>query len=207
LGSKLHRLRQTAVGVVNVAKIRATLILSGSHITENLFMLTMLRHLLAILLLPFMVVVVVPSWLRSTFLASDSHWADGAPIAWLSRLAGAALLIAGCVLFSWCVSLFARIGQGTLAPWDPTRNMVAVGPYRFVRNPMITSVALMLTGQAFFWGSWVTAMWAGIFVLINHVYFLLLEEPGLEQRFGEPYNIYKANVPRWLPRIKPRSDR
>jgi protein-S-isoprenylcysteine O-methyltransferase Ste14 len=44
--------------------------------------------------------------------------------------------------------LFAKVGQGTLAPWDPTRNLVAVGPYRFVRNPMISGVALMLMGQA-----------------------------------------------------------
>jgi protein-S-isoprenylcysteine O-methyltransferase Ste14 len=34
--------------------------------------------------------------------------------------------------------------------WDPTRNLVAVGPYRFVRNPMIIGVALMLFGQAMF---------------------------------------------------------
>jgi protein-S-isoprenylcysteine O-methyltransferase Ste14 len=81
--------------------------------------------------------------------------------------------------------------------------MVAVGPYRHVRNPMISGVALMLAGQAIFWGSWVTATWAGLFVLINHLYLVLSEEPGLERRFGEPYRVYKANVPRWLPRIKP----
>ena len=81
--------------------------------------------------------------------------------------------------------------------------MVAVGPYRFVRNPMISGVALMLAGQALLWGSWVITIWASLFVLINHVYFVLAEEPGLERRFGEPYRIYKANVPRWLPRMKP----
>jgi protein-S-isoprenylcysteine O-methyltransferase Ste14 len=145
----------------------------------------------------------MPFWLLVAFTASDSRWVDGSTIAWSCRFVGGALIVVGFALFCWCVSLFARVGQGTLAPWDPTRNLVLVGPYRFVRNPMIISVALMLAGQALLWGSWVVAIWAGLFVLINHVYFVLSEEPGLERRFGEPYRVYKANVPRWLPRIKP----
>jgi protein-S-isoprenylcysteine O-methyltransferase Ste14 len=100
------------------------------------------------------------------------------------------------------VGLFARVGRGTLAPWDPTRKLVAVGPYRYVRNPMISGVALMLLGQALFWPSVAIAIWAGLFILINHLYFIFSEEPGLESRFGENYRQYKANVPRWLPRIR-----
>jgi protein-S-isoprenylcysteine O-methyltransferase Ste14 len=165
-------------------------------------MLTTLRHLLAILLLPFMVVVVIPSWLLTAFSTSDTRWADGSSIVWLPRSAGGVLAAAGLALFCWCVTLFARVGQGTLAPWDPTRNLVAVGPYRFVRNPMISGVALMLLGQALFRGSRLLAIWAGIFILVNHTYFLLSEEPGLERRFGDNYRVYKANVPRWVPRIK-----
>jgi protein-S-isoprenylcysteine O-methyltransferase Ste14 len=166
-------------------------------------MLNLLRHLLAILLLPFLVVVVVPQWLRSAFAAGDTGWNGGAPLAWPARAAGVVVLLAGFALFSWCVALFARVGQGTLAPWDPTRNLVAAGPYRLVRNPMIGGVVLMLAGEALVWGSWLIGLWMGVFVLINHAYFLLLEEPGLEARFGEPYRRYKANVPRWLPRLRP----
>jgi protein-S-isoprenylcysteine O-methyltransferase Ste14 len=164
-------------------------------------MLTVVRHLMAILALPFLVVVVVPYGLLNRFAAVDTRWNDGSPLGWLSRLAGVVLFMAGLGLFGWCVSLFARVGRGTLAPWDPTRNLVAVGPYRFVRNPMISGVALMLAGQAVFWGSWIMGLWAGFFVLVNHLYFVLSEEPGLERRFGESYRIYKASVPRWLPRI------
>ena len=166
-------------------------------------MLAMLRHLLSILLLPFLVVVVVPYWLLTAFAASDTRWSDDSLVVWLSCSAGAVFIIAGFVLFSWCASLFTKVGQGTLAPWDPTHNLVAVGAYRFVRNPMISGVALMLMGQALLWGSWLTGMWAGIFVCGNHIYFVLSEEPGLERRFGESYRVYKANVPRWIPRIRP----
>jgi protein-S-isoprenylcysteine O-methyltransferase Ste14 len=162
-----------------------------------------LRHLLSILLLPFLVVVGVPYWLLTAFAASDSRWSDSALIAWLCRSVGAVVILLGLALFSWCVSLFARVGQGTLAPWDPTRNLVAIGPYRFVRNPMISGMALVLLGKALIWGSWAISLWACVFVGISHVYFVLLEEPGLEERFGENYCVYKANVPRWIPRLRP----
>ena len=163
-------------------------------------MLATLRHLLSILLLPFLVVVVVPYWLLNRFAPGDSRWADVSTLVWLLRTAGTLLLVVGFVLFSWCVSLFARVGRGTLAPWDPTRNLVAAGPYRYVRNPMISGMALMLLGQALLWGSWSLAVWFCAFVFINHVYFVLSEEPGLEKRFGKSYHLYKANVPRWIPR-------
>lgn len=158
------------------------------------------RHLLSVLLLPFLVVVIVPYWLLNKFAARHNPWEDASLLVWLSRLAGGGLLIVGLGLFSWCVSLFARFGRGTLAPWDPTRSLVVMGPYRYVRNPMISGVALMLLGQALLWSSGVLGIWAGSFVIINHIYFILIEEPGLERRFGENYRLYKANVPRWMPR-------
>ncbi len=68
---------------------------------------------------------------------------------------------------------------------------------------MISGVATALVGQALTWGSWVLGSWAAVFVVVNHVYFVLSEEPGLERRFGESYRLYKANVPRWLPRLTP----
>jgi protein-S-isoprenylcysteine O-methyltransferase Ste14 len=164
-------------------------------------MLMKLRHVLSILFLPFLVVVIVPFWLLNIFVFYDTRWTNGLLIAWLLRVAGAVSVICGLALFSWCVSLFARIGQGTLAPWDPTHNLVAIGPYRFVRNPMIIGVALMLVGQALFWGSWLVGSWACLFAMINHIYFVLSEEPGLAKRFGGAYRVYKANVPRWVPRM------
>jgi protein-S-isoprenylcysteine O-methyltransferase Ste14 len=36
---------------------------------------------------------------------------------------------------------------------------------------------------------------------VNSVYFPLSEEKGLERRFGDDYRTYKANVPRWIPRV------
>ena len=160
-----------------------------------------LRHLLSVLILPFMVVVALPAWLLSS--AADTRWSPDLTLRWLPQLAGLLVAAAGLALFIWCVSLFASVGRGTLAPWDPTQNLVAAGPYRFVRNPMISAVALLLIGQALFFGSRFVGIWAGLVLLINHIYFIVSEEPGLEQRFGENYRRYKASVPRWFPRLRP----
>jgi protein-S-isoprenylcysteine O-methyltransferase Ste14 len=166
----------------------------------NLF--SVFRHILAILLLPFMVVVVIPWALESALAEFDSRWVDWA---WLARLGGAILILAGLGLFAWCTDLLARIGRGTLAPWAPTAGLVSNGPYRYMRNPMISGVAAILIGEAMWWGSWVLGAWALLFLVINHVYFIYSEEPGLEKRFGEGYRAYKAKVPRWLPRFTPSS--
>jgi protein-S-isoprenylcysteine O-methyltransferase Ste14 len=160
----------------------------------------LLRHLLSIALLPFLVVVVVPWALLRDF--PDASPADP----WVFRprvFVGAAVFVWGFAFFAWCVSLFARVGRGTLAPWDPTRHLVVAGPYRFVRNPMISGVALMLFGEAAFWGSVAVGLWTASFLAINHLYFVLSEEPGLERRFGQEYRAYKAEVPRWIPRLRP----
>jgi protein-S-isoprenylcysteine O-methyltransferase Ste14 len=164
--------------------------------------MTILRHLLSILLLPFVVTVVVPRWLLGMDVESFG-WGGALAVDGISRVAGAVVFAIGFGLFAWCVALFARVGQGTLAPWDPTQRLVAVGPYRHVRNPMISGVWLMLAGEALWWRSGVLALWAGVFLLINHTYFLLSEEPGMERRFGASYRVYRRHVPRWLPRVKP----
>jgi protein-S-isoprenylcysteine O-methyltransferase Ste14 len=163
-------------------------------------MITVLRHLVSILLLPCVVVVVVPLWLLTSWGDVDLQW-HGVLLTHTGRAVGSLIFVAGLLLFSWCVILFAHVGKGTLAPWDPTRRLVAVGPYRYIRNPMISAVATMLVGEAFFFGSAALAGWSGLFVAVNHVYFLVSEEPALERRFGSAYVDYKHHVPRWLPRI------
>lgn len=157
------------------------------------------RHLFSVLLLPFVVVVIVPRWLLGLWGTRDVRWTETA-VAPVGQVVGTVVFVAGLSLFIWCLVLFARVGRGTLAPWDPTRRLVVVGPYRYVRNPMIGAVAAMLLGEAFFFGSVLVAGWAVLFILVNHVYFLVSEEPGLQRRFGTAFVEYKKRVPRWLPR-------
>ncbi len=109
----------------------------------------------------------------------------------------------GFALAVWTVRLFVRVGQGTPAPWDPPQRLVVQGPYRHVRNPMITSVIAMLAAESLLLASWPLAAWMLVFTAVNAVYFPFSEEKGLEKRFGEDYRIYRDNVPRWIPRLRP----
>ncbi len=68
---------------------------------------------------------------------------------------------------------------------------------------MITGVFGALLGETLLVGSTSLLHWFLAFVLINLPYIPLLEEPGLERRFGEAYRLYRRNVPRWLLRLRP----
>ena len=166
--------------------------------------MTALRHLLSILMLPTVVAVVVPQWILRSFHDVDTRWPPDGALSVIARSLGVLLILGGVALAGWCIALFARVGKGTLAPWDPTSRLVAVGPYRYTRNPMITGVATTLAGQALLFGSRWIAYWLLTFVVINQGYFILSEEPGLEDRFGEDYRAYKRAVPRWIPRFRSR---
>lgn len=153
------------------------------------------RHLRAIGLLPFVVTVVVPGLVL---------WQSGADLAaWPLAFPGVVLTALGLVLVTWTVALSARVGRGTLAPWDPTSRLVVVGPYRHVRNPMISGVLAILLGEAALFASVTLLLWFAAVFAANAVYFPLVEEPGLQKRFGAEYDAYRANIPRWLPRVRP----
>jgi protein-S-isoprenylcysteine O-methyltransferase Ste14 len=155
----------------------------------------------AILALPFVVTVVIPMAIVTAGDVNDwelEHLARAATIA-----LGAGLIACGLGLFAWTVRLFAQIGRGTLAPWDPPERLVVAGPYRHLRHPMITGVALVLAGETLALGSTGIVIILAAFVAINALYLPLVEEPALVRRFGANYERYMANVPRWIPRLRP----
>ena len=151
------------------------------------------RHVRAIGLLPFMATIVVPALIL---------WRTDVKVGW-GAVAGVPLIGVGTVLFVQTVRLFASVGKGTLAPWDPTSRLVVRGPYRHVRNPMISGVGFVLLGEAATFQSLGLLIWFAGFAAANAIYMPLAEEPGLRRRFGEEYERYSRNVPRWLPRLRP----
>jgi len=153
----------------------------------------------AILLLPFNVLVVIPSLLLWIEGDINPGWGRGAvPI-----MAGVALIVPGVVLAVHTMRLFHTYGKGTPAPWAPPGRLVVRGAYRYMRNPMLTGIICILFGESTVLGSDNILAWAALMFVANHVYFIFFEEPGLERRFGEEYLRYKREVPRWLPRRRP----
>ena len=161
----------------------------------------LLRHLLSIALLPFSVAVLVPFWIARRYGVEAAL--GGGPASWALQVVGVALVALGLVFFATSLRRFATEGRGTLAPWDPPRALVVRGPYRYVRNPMISGVLLVLFGEAAVLLSAAHAIWAIVFLALNLVYIPLVEEPQLARRFGAPYLEYCRNVPRVVPRLRP----
>lgn len=116
---------------------------------------------------------------------------------------GLVFLVFGSMLAVKTSRLFLTLGQGTPAPWMPPRKLVVAGPYRYVRNPMISGMILILLGESLVFGSFLIFIWTVIFFAGNMIYFPLSEEKNLIKRFGQDYLEYKKNVPRWIPRLTP----
>jgi protein-S-isoprenylcysteine O-methyltransferase Ste14 len=159
------------------------------------------RHLLSVALLPFSVAVLVPLWLARNNNISPVIGTTGPQM--LVQVVGLLLLAVGLILFSAALRNFVTEGEGTLAPWDPPRRLVVRGPYRYVRNPMISGVVFVLFGEALILLSRPHFIWALIFLAVNSIYIPLLEETGLRHRFGDSYVEYCRHVPRLIPRFRP----
>ena len=68
---------------------------------------------------------------------------------------------------------------------------------------MLLAVIFILLAEGLFFGSLAVMAWAGLFWAVSTLYFIHIEEPELERRFGASYLEYRKNVARWVPRLKP----
>ena len=161
------------------------------------------KLLRAILLLPVTVTVIMPGIILYFTGSAHFEWPVANPVDLMPIVTGTVLVILGLLLAIRTVSLFTMWGKGTPAPWNPPRNLVVQGIYRHVRNPMISGVIGILIGESLLTGSFPLLCWALVFTGANLIYIPRFEEPKLERRFAGPYVLYKENVPRWIPRIRP----
>jgi protein-S-isoprenylcysteine O-methyltransferase Ste14 len=123
---------------------------------------------------------------------------------WLPlRLVGLLLVLAGGAVLVHSFYRFVTEGIGTPAPVAPTENLVVGGIYRHVRNPMYLSVVTVIVGQGLLFGDVVLLAYVGAVGLAMAGFVRWHEEPVLTERFGGEYDTYRANVPGWLPRLRP----
>jgi len=120
------------------------------------------------------------------------------------EVAGILVSVAGAAFALWCILAFAIVGKGTPAPFDPPRQLVVAGPYRYVRNPMYIGAGLALAGAALFYRSLPLLGYVGLFLLATHAFIVFYEEPTLTRLFGQQYRAYQMRVRRWLPRFSVR---
>jgi protein-S-isoprenylcysteine O-methyltransferase Ste14 len=137
---------------------------------------------------------VVPLAARAADRRCQLSW----PLPEWTWIPGLLLIAAGAVLALWTVWLFGTIGAGTPNPLAPPRHLVARGPYRVSRNPMMLGGWVAGFGLALALGSPSLVGALATIVVAGCLYVRYIEEPRLRQRFGIVYSEYAARVPRWF---------
>src|SRR5688572_22852946 len=153
-----------------------------------------LRTALFTLLVPGTVLVLVPAALLATGRGPSL---DLGPARWVGLLP----IALGSAVILVCFVEFVRRGRGTPAPYDPPRELVVAGLYRYVRNPQYVGVLLVVVGEALLAGMVVLFGYAALMAIGYHLFVRYYEEPTLARQFGEPYACYREAVPRWVPRL------
>ena len=133
------------------------------------------------------------------------RWHVEAPLLGISSLrpVGVLLIAAALPVLLDSFARFALQGLGTPAPIFPMRHLVVSGLFRYVRNPMYVAVMSLILGQGLFFGSLLIleygiAVWVGFYLFV-----LIYEEPALRKNYGPEYEEFCANVPRWIPHLRP----
>jgi protein-S-isoprenylcysteine O-methyltransferase Ste14 len=170
--------------------------------TETIHRRLWWRHLLSFLVAPVTMTIVIPTLIAAgaDVRPPDFESALGISLA----IVGGLLIAGGVAMLFWTVYLFDRVGKGTLGVGEVMGqpvNLVVHGPYRHVRNPMISGVLAILLGEAALFASGWLLLWFAVFFAGLATFIQTWEEPHLTERFGDEYVDYRRNVPRWIPRM------
>jgi protein-S-isoprenylcysteine O-methyltransferase Ste14 len=115
---------------------------------------------------------------------------------------GIPLWLIGSLIILRCFWDFAFQGRGTPIPMDPPKELVVMGFYRYVRNPIYVGVLSIFLGHFLWFGYWALLIYTALAFLGVHLFIVLYEEPTLKRKFGAAYVHYLRQVPRWIPRLR-----
>jgi protein-S-isoprenylcysteine O-methyltransferase Ste14 len=112
-----------------------------------------------------------------------------------------AVMAVGAILTLWSAAHFLT-ARGTPVPFNPPPTVVTTGPYRHVRNPMLTGVFVLLLGVGLLLGSpSLVLVFLPLFIAFNVWELKHIEEPELVRRLGDAYVAYRNRTPMFLPRF------
>jgi protein-S-isoprenylcysteine O-methyltransferase Ste14 len=124
-------------------------------------------------------------------------WPDG--LAW-PVVAGLALMVAGISLRAWSIVTLGRFFQYQIKV-QPGHQVVTSGPYRFVRHPSYTGIAMVLAGIALasgdVWSLLAVAVLGGTGLAVR----IRAEERQLNQALGAEYERFAASRKRLVPGV------
>jgi len=126
-------------------------------------------------------------------LLTDSSWRDGAPhIYALIRGAGLLMILACIFGRTWCTLYIGGLKK---------RELVTLGPYSLVRNPLYAFTVIGVAGVGALAGSIALGLLFGAFALAVFAAVVRREEAFLGEAFGEPFAVYAQRVGRFWPRF------
>jgi len=117
------------------------------------------------------------------------------PRVWRMLLALLLFAFAGYIV-ALAYRVFERVGTN-MDVRKPALALATSDIYTKTRNPMYQALGLMLLALAVGVGSDWTALLLVPWALVMHIGVVLREERYLEQKFGDDYRRYKAQVPRY----------
>ncbi|MCH6561410.1 MAG: isoprenylcysteine carboxylmethyltransferase family protein [Myxococcales bacterium] len=108
--------------------------------------------------------------------------------------------LSGLAIWIHGFDFFSRYGRGTPLPLDAPRHLVTSGLFGVVRNPIIAGELMVIWAEVLYLASLGLIVYAVLMSLAGHLLVVYVEEPELRERFGETYEAYCRDVPRWFPR-------
>jgi protein-S-isoprenylcysteine O-methyltransferase Ste14 len=142
----------------------------------------------------FLQLAVFAGFFSFPYLYMPPEWAwDWLPNGTWNRMAALVLVALGMVLAFGTMGWFG-IGR---AFGMQVRGLLRKGPYRFSRNPQMLGGWLMVVGVVFYEPSFHATGWVLIWLVLGH-WMITSEEEHLRGVFGEEYNAYCQETPRYL---------
>jgi protein-S-isoprenylcysteine O-methyltransferase Ste14 len=103
-----------------------------------------------------------------------------------------------------CIAVGLASAFGTMI-WFGLRRAIGLqadgliqrGPYRVTRNPQLVGGGMLVIGTVVLWPSWYALGWAVLYGVVGHL-MVMTEEGHLGEVYGEEYERYCEQVPRYL---------
>jgi protein-S-isoprenylcysteine O-methyltransferase Ste14 len=116
-----------------------------------------------------------------------------------SMITGICLILSGAFLMFISIIYFVKV-RGTPVPFSPPPKLITTGPYRIVRNPMLTGLFMLLFGTGIIMDSIsLVFFFTPLFIAANIWELRKVEEPELVKRLGQEYVEYRKRTPMFFP--------
>lgn len=120
-------------------------------------------------------------------------WSRNVPV-------GAFVRAAGLV----CTAIGLASAFGTMI-WFGLRKAIGLqvneltqrGPYQISRNPQLVGGSFLVIGTVLLWPSWYALGWTVLYGIVGHL-MVMTEEEHLREAYGDEYEQYCKQVPRYL---------